>query len=415
MIGATTDQVLDGHDRGFPAASRGLLASEVGVRRWHLARDFETPIATIREDHVLHNAAVMRRWCAEHAAELWPHAKTVMSPELIALQLEHGATGLTAATAAQARLLLEWGAPRVFVANQLVQPTAARDLARWSAERGREVLSYVDSAAGVRILQAAASEVGAVLPVVLELGAPGARSGIRSPEDAAPILEQLRASAAVHLVGVAGYEGSFGADRSGAALERVDGFLRDLGGLLRELVRDGAMKSDRPVFSAGGSMYFDRVELAARDLGVEHRLVIRSGCYLLHDVGLFAAATPLPDGEREGLRAALSVWGTVHSRPEPTMAYLDIGRRDVGFDQGLPVPQRRLPVGSLEPERFSAATAVQLNDQHLHVRLPADSPVGVGDRIEFGVSHPCTTMDKWRTIAVVDEPGAVVGAVTTRF
>jgi D-serine dehydratase len=79
------------------------------------------------------------------------------------------------------------------------------------------------------------------------------------------------------------------------------------------------------------------------------------------------------------------------------------------------VPQRRVPVGSVEAEPFADAVAVQLNDQHLHLELPADSTVAVGDRIEFGISHPCTTMDKWRTIALVDEGGTVEGAITTRF
>ena len=40
------------------------------------------------------------------------------------------------------------------------------------------------------------------------------------------------------------------------------------------------------------------------------------------------------------LRPALELWAQVVSRPEPELALLSAGRRDVGFDAGLPVPLR---------------------------------------------------------------------------
>jgi D-serine dehydratase len=35
--------------------------------------------------------------------------------------------------------------------------------------------------------------------------------------------------------------------------------------------------------------------------------------------------------------------------------------------------------------------------------------------VGLGISHPCTTFDKWRVIWVVDDAYDVVDAVTTRF
>lgn len=410
------DPVLDGYDRGLPPASRGLRVSELGAQHWRLAEHLETPLATIRLDHLEHNARVMRAWCADRQAEIWPHAKTIMSPQLIRLQLDHGAPGVTAATETQARLLLDWGVPAVLIANQIVQPAAAKRIAERIASTSQRVMCYVDSPHGVQVLGAAAEAAGATMDVLLELGAPGVRSGVRTIGEGIEISTLVHAQPGLRLAGVAGYEGSFGADRSEAALTAVDAFLDTQLELLRDLHRRGLLGTDTPVFSAGGSMFFDRVADAHARLDIPARLVIRSGCYLLHDIGLFADATPLREtDDTPGLRAALSVWGTVHSRPEPTRAYLDIGRRDAGFDQGLPQPIRRLAHGQTTATEFHAARTVQLNDQHLHLELPADSPVQVGDRIEFGVSHPCTTMDKWRTIVLVDEAGAVLDAVSTRF
>jgi len=39
----------------------------------------------------------------------------------------------------------------------------------------------------------------------------------------------------------------------------------------------------------------------------------------------------------------------------------------------------------------------------------------VGDRVALGISHPCTTFDKWRWLALVEDDLAVTGAIGTRF
>lgn len=408
--------VLDGYDRGFPLEAAGLRVSDVAAQGWQLHEHFETPIAVLRDDHVGHNAELMRQWCARHSAQLWPHAKTVMSPQLIQRQLDSGSRGMTAATFPQARLLLDWGVPGVLIANQIVSPRAAQHLAHHVARSGQELICYVDSTHGAEVLDAAAREAGTVIDVLIELGAPGGRTGVRTTEEAIALRHRVDALPGLRLIGVSSYEGSFGGDRSPLVNERIREYLTGLASLLDRLHSDAALQTEEPVLSGGGSMHFDLVAEAAAQLGFPHRVILRSGCYLLHDTGLFENATPLRERDGEpGLRAALSVWGTVLSRPEPGRAYLDIGRRDAGFDQGLPRPLRRRNhrTGDITP--LDQARTLQLNDQHLHLELPPATDLAIGDRVEFGISHPCTTMDKWRTIPLINASGSVVGAVNTRF
>ncbi|WP_396599882.1 alanine racemase [Frigoribacterium sp. R86507] len=122
---------------------------------------------------------------------------------------------------------------------------------------------------------------------------------------------------------------------------------------------------------------------------------------------------------------ALELWASVVSRPEPGLALLNVGRRDTSDDEGFPValeawrPQaadRRLP-GVLDGSHVSA-----LNDQHAFLRLEPTSGLQVGDLVRLGVSHPCTTIDKWNEIATVrgsadrrGVPPVVEGSITTRF
>ena len=57
----------------------------------------------------------------------------------------------------------------------------------------------------------------------------------------------------------------------------------------------------------------------------------------------------------------------------------------------------------------------ELNDQHAYLRLDAGTSLGPGDLVCLGISHPCTTLDKWRLIPVLDEQDRVIDVVHTFF
>lgn len=56
-----------------------------------------------------------------------------------------------------------------------------------------------------------------------------------------------------------------------------------------------------------------------------------------------------------------------------------------------------------------------LHDQHAYLDLPVDSSLRVGDMVGLGISHPCTTFDKWQLVYVVDDAYRIVDAVRTFF
>jgi D-serine dehydratase len=118
------------------------------------------------------------------------------------------------------------------------------------------------------------------------------------------------------------------------------------------------------------------------------------------------------------LQSALEVWITVQSRPEPGLAILAAGKRDLSFDVTMPIPvwicrhgtQSVLPA----PSEWKVTG---LNDQHAYLRTTDGSVIDlqVGDKLGLGISHPCTTFDKWRWMAVVDDDYTVCDAITTAF
>ena len=394
---------------GFPPEACGLSIAQIAAHGWRLHEALSTPVAVLDAAALEHNLRTMANWCADRGVQLQPHGKTTMAPQLFARQLAAGSNGLTAATPAQVRMMRRAGFARIQLANELTQPREAAWIAQEIArDDGFEFCCWVDSAAGVSILERAAAQHGVAVDVLIEVGSPGGRTGCREASDQAEVIAEIARSPHVRLVGVSGYEGAVAGDRSASSQQAVRQYLGRMRSVAAELLAAGRFDGDGPwILTAGGSMFFD---LVAAELSGDDRfqVVLRSGCYIAHDHGLFAANTPLP-----ALRPALTVWGTVVSEQDG-QAFLDVGRRDISYDQGLPVPLRRYRPGQEDVELVDESVTA-LNDQHAFVRIGPGSDVRVGDRIQLGVSHPCTTFDKHRVIPVVDDAGVITDAVRTFF
>lgn len=397
-------RMLRGDDKALPAWAEGLTAAEF-VQRGPRLSDLWTPALVLDEAALLGNAAFLADWTAARGLELMPHGKTTMAPQLWRLQRDAGATGLTVATPWQLRVARGADIGDVMLANQIADPHAARWLAADLEARPGRVWSWVDDAAGIRLL---AAHAGArPFEVLVELGRPGGRTGARDLAHARELAAMVQDTPGLVLAGVAGYEGAVAHGREAAALEAAERFTRDLVTLHAEL-RDHADDPAELMVTAGGSAFPDVVvdvlaEAAASGPG---RYVLRSGASLIHDEGYYASVSPF---EGAGLAPAARAVTRVVSSPDVGLALLDAGRRDVPYDLDLPTPLD-----------LAGAQVTALNDQHAFLRMPAGNPAPpVGATVMLGLSHPCTMFDKWRLIPVVrsftevDPP--VVGLVETRF
>jgi D-serine dehydratase len=380
------------------------------------------PAAALRASALEHNLRLMQRWVDERGALLAPHGKTTMAPQLFARQLELGAWGITVATAQQLQVAYDHGVRRVLMANQLVDPVSLRRVCGLlSSDSGFELLVYVDTPPGARLLADAAAEARLDRPidVLLEVGHVGGRTGTRTSEQADAVAQAVTAVGdRLRLRGVSGFEGLAPLQRfsssAGDGGEQVQALLADMAQTYARLHERGLLGPDH-ILTAGGSAVFDVVvDVLGPALRPGGRLVLRSGCYVTHDHGMYAgtsplqASTDLPD--EQALRPALELWSHVQSTPEPRLAVLSFGRRDTGHDYGFPVPVRHLGGTDLSGASISA-----LNDQHAYLRLPDGVKVDVGDVVVCGISHPCTTFDKWRVLPVLNDDDRVVDAIATVF
>lgn len=375
---------------------------------------FLSPVVIARAAAIEHNLATMREFCLANRVELAPHGKTTMAPSLIARQLAYGAWGITVANAVQARTLFALGVQRLLVANQLVN-AAAIDWALEASGRGLELYCFVDSPSGLARLD---RDRAGQLSVLVEIGAPAGRGGVRDVDAAIALAQQAKTLETVRFVGVAGYEGVFLPADDHADRRDVQDYLRLLAGSFERIAALGLCDPDTaPILTAGGSACFDDVVDICGPAADKHsgRLVLRSGCYITHDSGFYDEVSPLRDHrELAPFRPALEAVAQVLSRPEPTLVLLDLGKRDVSFDHGLPVPLWRYT----QTRRSAAPDSWRLTnlmDQHAFLAVTAEDAPDVGDLVSFGISHPCTTFDKWTHIPEVDDDGTVVAVISTEF
>lgn len=410
---------VDHRFKGLPPDADGLTVAELaGQRRNLFTGGFATPVLALSAERLEHNLKLMETYAARHGLAFAPHGKTSMAPQLFQRQIEHGAWGITLAVPHQVRVARAFGTRRVFLANELVDAAALRWIAaELDAAPDFELICYVDSVRGVELMDAALREAGATRPVdvVVELAAgEGARTGVRTETECAAVADAVAGTRTLRLVGVAGYEGEV----PKADTERVTAWLRRLVALAADFDKAGRFTGlDEIVISAGGSAWFDAVaEVFAEipELSLPVLKLLRSGAYVSHDDGHYRKLTPFNRVPEEGaLEPAFRLWTQVVSRPSAEQAFVNAGKRDAAYDLDLPFAQVIRRDGAERPATGVSVTG--LSDQHAWLSTTPEADLEVGDWVGLGLSHPCTSFDKWQLIPVTEADGTVVDYVRTFF
>lgn len=422
---------LDPCDKGVPGGIASVPLADVESQHWNiLGEDVPLPVAVLKRDAIQSNSRRMQAFLRMTGAALAPHGKTTMSPDLFDLQLADGAWGITVATPHQIQVARHFGYQRLFLANQLIGKRALDYvIAEMRANPTFEFYCLVDSIASVAQLVAAArrGQLDRSIPVLVEMGYPGGRTGCRDRYAAMAVAREVAGSrGALTLCGIEGFEGLLRGADTDTTQRLVERFLDDVVELSLRCDQECLFATDPILLSAGGSAHYDLVVRKLSGVAFSRRsmILLRSGCYLTHDSGMYARAaavrrqrSPQLEEIEPEFANALEVWAYVLSVPEVGLAIVGLGKRDVSYDE-LPVPLVWCRPGAAErgPQALSSGHKLfRLNDQHGYLEIPTGSPLEVGDMVAFGISHPCLTFDKWRVIHIVDAHYNIVQSIRTYF
>lgn len=422
---------LTARHKGLPERAVGMTTAEFLASGPRLS-EFWTPLIVLDDAAMRHNVETMATWCAERGLELMPHGKTTMAPALWQRQLDTGSLGITLATMGQVRTARTFGVSSIMLANAAVDKRSLRYLAGELADTEFRFVCWADSLATIDAMEAPLRDAAAPrkVDVLVELGGEGGRTGARTMDEAIAIAERIAASDVLRLAGVAGYEGSLAHDRSVSALDAVETYLRrqvELHERISRLYDDGDI-----YVTAGGSAYFDLVariyaeagasaDAADRPGGGRTLFTLRSGAYIVHDDGFYRGISPFDEGrtsdDEPRFVPGMFGIGRVVSHPEPGLALIDGGKRDFPFDEGLPIPRAMSTRLGAAWQPLPAASVSAMNDQHSYVRLEDGGGLAVGDVVRLGLSHPCTSFDKWTVLPVVEsvDSDVVVDLILTFF
>src|SRR5262249_43975538 len=125
-----------------------------------------------------------------------------------------------------------------------------------------ELYCLVDSARGATLLESYLAGAGfrGRLPVLIELGIPGARCGCRGVAEALALARQVEQLEHLRIAGAEAYENLFPPGTAEQTIGMVDNLLGRLRELVTRLDTEGLLAGAHEIIvSAGGSMWFDRV------------------------------------------------------------------------------------------------------------------------------------------------------------
>jgi D-serine deaminase-like pyridoxal phosphate-dependent protein len=323
-----------------------------------------TPALIVDVAALERNIRRMADFFRDKPCQLRPHFKAHKTPEIAKRQLAAGScTGITCATVSEVEIAAGF-CDDILLANEPVGPGKCE---RVAAVAGKVAVTVaVDSVVGLEALDRAARTAGRVIGAVVDLNVGQNRCGVEPGAEALHLAHRVAASGNVALRGVMGYEGHLQGitDRTEREAKTRAAIAR-LADTARLLRADGLPCE---LVSCGGTGTYD---ISSAVDGITE---IQAGSYALMDSDYGRLDLPFEQ--------AFWVLGTVVSRPEPTRCVVDAGHKAQTKDHGMPV------VAGL-----AGAEVISLNDEHATIRIPADSPVRVGDSVRLRPSHTDPTIN----------------------
>jgi len=335
--------------------------------------DIPTPALVVDVRALERNIRRMADFFASRACALRPHFKAHKTPEIARRQLAAGScTGLTCATAFDAEIAASL-TDDILIANEVIGSDKCRRVV--ALAKRVTVTIAIDSVTGLHEISAAARESRATIGALVDVNVGQNRCGVSPGGEAVALAKRMVEAPGVELRGLMGYEGHAVGIANRA--EREISVRR----AMEQLMLTAGMLADAglppAIVSAGGTGSYDIAS------AVEGITEIQAGSYALMDTDYARLGLPFEH--------ALTVLGTVISRPVPARCVADSGHKSCTKDHGNP-----------SVKDIPGAAVLTLNDEHATIALPPECGLSVGDRVQLLPSHIDPTMNLHDVVYALD-------------
>ncbi len=364
--------------------------------------DLPTPALVLDRTRLSANLASMTGRMQELGVDLRPHLKTAKSIEIARLATAGHSGGIAVSTLREAEYFAAAGLRDIVYAVGIV-PAKLRRVTRLRSE-GVDLVVILDSVAAARGVAAVATELGAEVPVLVEIDSDGRRAGVvPESEELIEVAHVLAASPATELRGVLTHAGASYECRS--ERELVAMAEQERAAATRAATRLRAAAFPCPVVSVGST---PTATFAAALDGVTE---VRAGAYMFMD--LFQAGL----GVCSVSDIAVSVLATVigHDRRRGRLI-TDAGALALSKDRSTasqPIDQRYGVVcRAADCAPWPELKVVEVNQEHgmvAHVdggRIAFEA-LPIGDRLRVLPNHACMTAAAYDRYHVLGADGTV--------
>lgn len=343
--------------------------------------DLDTPALLLDIASVQRNLQHMMLFLSGKGVRLRPHVKLYRAnPELVRMQMDAGAIGMTCAKLSEAEVLAAAGVQDILIANQIVSPIKIERLIKLT--QISDIKVAVDSRRNVIELAQAAKTHATSLGVLVEVNIGHNRCGVAPFQPTLDLVRLILEQSGLKFMGLMGYDGHCTMkvaefDRRSVSLQ-ANRLLVET----KQYVEDAGIVSE--IVSGAGTFTY---RYACEEPGITE---VQAGTFLLMDTAFRA------HGVSE-FEPTLSVLATVISRPgyagAEQLAIIDTGRKSISPQMGLP-----------EVKRPAAAWVRSLSDEHGRVILEAAAEqVEIGDKIELWVRDANATINQFDRFYIIRE------------
>ncbi len=333
--------------------------------------DLDTPVLLIDGDALKRNIGRIRDLAAEAGIAYRPHSKSHKSPILAQMQLDAGAQGICCAKLGEAEVMAAAGIPDILITSQVIGHSKLRRLLDIAQQSRISVVA--DDADNISDLGAAARTAGIRLDVLVEIDVGQGRCGVPPGAEAARLARLIGDTGWLRFKGLQGYQGLIQMTASIAERDAATRAALDKLAATADEVRAAGIEIE--VLTGGGT------GTSVIDVALAGLNELQPGSYIFMDSRY--AAIEWTDGQATPFENALTVLGTVISRPAADRCIVDVGYKAASSDGGSP-----LPLG-LDGAIFSFA-----GDEHGQLRFTdGASPPDIGDKVSFVPSHCDTTVN----------------------